>query len=118
MVRDSREFKFQFRTLAQNFRLIDEHFYQAIIVRYQNPDKKEDINRLVALLQKKGNPRWLLKKLQRYVVNVPVEDFFKMRAQDLIEPVGGYWVQRDNGLYKPGIGLQLGSDFLRQSLIS
>jgi len=118
MVRDAREFKFQFRTLAQDFHLIDEHFYQAIIVCYQKPDCKDDIKKLIGSLQKKGNARWLLKKLQRYVVNVPVEDFLTMKAQDLIGPVAGYWVQRDNGLYKPGIGLQLDSDFLRQTLIS
>jgi len=60
----------------------------------------------------------LLQKLQRYIVNVPIHDFLVMRARNLIEPVGGYWVQRDNGLYRPGIGLRLDSDFLRQTLIS
>lgn len=118
MVRDAQDFKFQFRTLAQKFHLIDEHFYQAVIVRYKNPYKEEEIEQLIGLLQKQGNQRRLLQKLQRYIVNVPIHDFLVMRARNLIEPVGGYWVQRDNGLYRPGIGLRLDSDFLRQTLIS
>lgn len=118
MVRDAQEFKFQFRTLAKNFHLIDEHFYQGVIVRYQNLEKKDDIDHFIGLLQKRGNQRWLLQKLQRFSVNVSIHDFLIMRAHDLIEPIGGYWVQRQNGLYRPGIGLQLENDFLRQTLIS
>ena len=118
MVRDAQEFKFQFRTLAQKFHLIDEHFYQAIIVRYNSPNKEDETGQLIGALQKSGNQRWVLKKLQRYIVNVPTHDFLAMREHNLIESVGGYWVQRDNGLYKPGIGLLLDRDFLQQTLIS
>mgnify|MGYP003733069155 FL=1 len=118
LVRDAQEFKFQFRTLAQKFHLIDEHFYQAIIVRYNSPNKEDESGQLIGALQKPGNKRWVLQKLQRYIVNVPIHDFEVMRTHNLIESVGGYWVQRDNGLYQPGIGLQLDRDFLQQTLIS
>jgi CRISPR-associated endonuclease/helicase Cas3 len=57
--------RFNFRTAAQKFRLIDETTQAPVLVRYDEGEK------LVGLLEQTGPERWLLRKLQRYVVNLP-----------------------------------------------
>ena len=64
LLRNDPELKFSFRTAARKFQLIDEAAQAPVIVRYENDD-------LLALLERKGPDRWLLRRLQRYVVNLP-----------------------------------------------
>ena len=60
------EFRFSFRTAASNFKLIDDTLQAPVIVSYGEEGAK-----LVEQLTRLGPERWLLRKLQRYVVNLP-----------------------------------------------
>jgi len=103
LVKEAGEFKFQFRTFSQNVRLIDDTVQQGIIVRFKG--RSANSNDFISLLKNKGPEPWLLRKLQRFIVNVPVTLFYKLRDSDHIEPIHSYWVQKSSGLYRPGYGL-------------
>lgn len=103
LTREAGEFKFQFRTFSQDVRLIDDTIQQGIIVRFRG--KTVDSNDLIGLLRNRGPELWLLRKLQRFVVNVPLGIFYKLRDHDHIEQVHSYWIQKSSGLYRPGYGL-------------
>ncbi len=99
LVNNASDFEFQFRTYAENFNMIDNRKQMSIMVRYKNS------NILIDQLIHTGTSKELLRKLQRYIVNVPIYLFNKIREANYIEDVNGYWVQCDDILYKPGIGL-------------
>jgi CRISPR-associated endonuclease/helicase Cas3 len=69
LIPDPEECGIQFRTAAEKFRIIDDTQQRTILVPYFNG--KEYIN----LLKTKGVERWLLRKLQRYSVNIYKNDF-------------------------------------------
>jgi CRISPR-associated endonuclease/helicase Cas3 len=106
LVRDATSFEFQFRTLAQDFHLIEEN-QVSIVVWYENPKNGNDSRRLIEKLRYQGPNRELMRKLQRFLVNVHFRHFEQIQRQGFVEEVAGYWVQNGDGLYKPGIGLQL-----------
>jgi len=60
----------RFRDASDNFRLIDNQDAATVLVRYQSPHAKNDINMLIAVLERDGPSRWLMRKLQRYGVTV------------------------------------------------
>ena len=99
LVNSASDFDFQFRTYAEKFNMIDNRKQMSIIVRYKNS------NILIDQLRHTGASKELLRKLQRYIVNVPIYLFNKIREANYIEDVNGYWVQCDDNLYKPGLGL-------------
>lgn len=99
LVNSATDFDFQFRTYAEKFNMIDNRKQMSIIVRYKNSDI------LIDQLRHAGASKDLLRKLQRYIVNVPIYLFNKIRESNYIEAVNGYWVQCDDNLYKPGLGL-------------
>jgi len=99
LVNNASDFEFQFRTYAEKFNMIDNKKQMSIIVRYKNS------NILIDQLRHTGASKELLRKLQRYIVNVPIYLFNKIREANYIEDVNGYWVQCDDNLYKPGLGL-------------
>lgn len=99
LVNNATDFDFQFRTYAENFNMIDDKKQMSIIVSYKNSDI------LINQLRHAGASKDLLRSLQRYIVNVPIYLFNKIREANYIEDVNGYWVQCDDILYKPGIGL-------------
>jgi len=103
--------------LAHHFRLIDEQFYQSIVVWYENPVNGNNSYQLIDLLRSKGPERWLMRKLQRFLVNVPLKLFAHIQKLGFVEEVIGYWIQNSTGLYKPGIGLQVNDTFWRENLI-
>jgi CRISPR-associated endonuclease/helicase Cas3 len=93
------EFRFSFRSAAQNFRIIDEQKQGAILVAYREGAA------LVALLEKKGPERWLMRKLQRYVVNLPRYLHTKLLAEGAIRQISeGIFVQGHSALYRDDIG--------------
>ncbi len=93
------EYRFSFRTAAAKFKMIDDALYAAVFVRYG------DGAGLVELLIKKGPERWLLRKLQRYVVNVPRHIAIKlMEAREIEEPFQGIFAQTSRGRYHPELG--------------
>ncbi len=83
--------------------MIDDEFQRGIIVWYAG--KNRNSLELIDLLRRSGPEPWLLRKLQRFIVNVPLPVFNKLAQGDYIEDVHGYWVQKASGLYKPGVGL-------------
>ncbi len=99
IVRDSRDFEFQFKTFAEKFNMIDDKQQMSIIVQYKDSIK------LIEQLRFGGSSKELLRKLQRYTVNIPIYVFNKINETGYIENINGYWVQKDSNLYKTGIGL-------------
>ena len=91
----------QFRTAAQRFKLIDESDYQAVIVRYGATAEK-----LIEQLGVLGPERWLMRKLQRYTVNIP---YFRLELllddQVIRETHPGTYVQVSDTLYHSTLGL-------------
>lgn len=78
---DLKECSMNFRTAADKFRIIDESLQKTILVRYGEGEK------LIDLLKSKGPERWLMRKLQRYTVNVYNDDFNQMLKRGSIEEV-------------------------------
>lgn len=99
LIRDSGKFEFQFREFAEKFNMIDDKKQMKIIVRYKNSTA------LIDQLKYAGATKDLLRKLQRYIVSVPDYTFNKIREANYIEEINGYWVQKDDNLYQPGLGL-------------
>ena len=78
---DQQECGVSFRTAAEKFRIIDDSLQKTIIVRYGESEE------LINLLKSKGPERWLMRKLQRYTVNIFNNDFDQMRQRGAIEAV-------------------------------
>lgn len=78
---DSRECSIYFRTAARRFKIIDDTLQKTIFVRCGEGEK------LIDLLKMKGPDRWLLRKLQRYAVNVYNNQFNELRHRGAIEEV-------------------------------
>ncbi|MEN8130237.1 MAG: CRISPR-associated helicase Cas3' [Pseudomonadota bacterium] len=95
------DLKVQFRTAAQRFRLIDESGYRPVIVRYN-----DEARALLGRLEKDGPERWLMRKLQRYTVNISEYQFRKLEAdQEVREAYSGIFAQYSDTLYHPDLGL-------------
>lgn len=78
---DLEECSIYFRTAARKFRIIDDSLQKTIFVRYGEGEK------LIDLLKAMGPDRWLMRKLQRYTVNVYNYDFNELRLRGAIEEV-------------------------------
>lgn len=69
-LRNNAEFSFDFRTAARKFRLVDDEDQASVIVPYRSSTPGAvEIDKLVALLRRGDTDRWLLRSLQRYIVN-------------------------------------------------
>lgn len=91
-----------FRSVAAKFQLIDESGYQSVFVRFR------DSPTLLGRLEKDGPERWLMRKLQRYTVNIPQTLHKKLLAQgDIREAFPGLFVQISDLLYHPQLGLMV-----------
>lgn len=104
--------KFQFATVAHDFRLIDDKGAQNIIVRY---NKGTD---LIELFKRKGPESWLMRKLQRYFVSVNPWDFESIKQSHWIEQVHGCWIQADSQLYNNNYGLKFNDEWINEILIA
>lgn len=102
---DALKYQIQFRTAARRFKLIDDTLQHGIIVRYR--DVKTDVEALIDQLRFGGPNRKLMRKLQRYSVNVYDPDLKKLRENGLIEEINGVWVQTQESLYHPVFGLNI-----------
>lgn len=92
--------KVQFRSAAQRFQLIDESGYQSLIVCY---GKSIDF---IEQLKQAGPERWLMRKLQRYTINLPKYQFQHLLNQgDVIEVYAGIFAQCSEALYHPTLGV-------------
>jgi CRISPR-associated endonuclease/helicase Cas3 len=87
-----------FREAAGRFRLIDEAAQASVIVRYRNSD-------LLALLERQPPERWLLRRLQRSVVNLPRRLHRQMLTSGAIREIHpGIYVQGHGALYDDDLG--------------
>jgi CRISPR-associated endonuclease/helicase Cas3 len=94
------EFRFSFRTAAANFKLIDDKAQAPVIVGYGEEGVK-----LVEQLKHMGPERWLLRKLQRYVVNLPKRLHQRLLAEGAIREVhAGIYAQGHGALYDDILG--------------
>lgn len=93
------ELSFNFFSASKKFRIIDESEYRPVIVRY------EESNHLIEQLTRYGPERWLLRRLQRYVVNLPRYIHAKLINDGGIKEVHpGIFVQEYGGMYRDDIG--------------
>lgn len=98
-----------FRTAAENFKLIVDGDQVSVVVRYMEPDKEgKTIDYWLNILKKEGPQRWLMRKLQRYIVRIHYRFAEPMvRHGDIQELVPGLFAQTADGLYNTDFGLQL-----------
>jgi CRISPR-associated endonuclease/helicase Cas3 len=96
---EDRELRFSFRTAASKFHLIDDSQQAPVLVRY---DKGTE---LIEDLRKTGPDRRLLRKAQRYVVNLPRDLHSRLlTAGSMREIHPGIYVQEQGALYDLVLG--------------
>lgn len=108
--------RYQFREAAAAFKMIDGAVQVPIIVRYGNNDSLIDSLRTV------GPKRDIMRRLQRYTVNVPrsfVHDLLKrgmieeLRVPPKREEASGIYVQTLPSAYRDDVGLDIFGDGLQ-----
>ncbi len=100
LLRNDNELRFSFRTASRNFQLIDESAQAPVIVQFKNDE-------LLTLLQRKGPERWLLRKLQRYVVNLPRYLHSRLLSEGAIREIHpGIFMQGHGALYHSDLGFR------------
>jgi len=78
---DSVEYRMQFRTASKKFQMIEEGEQRSILVYYKMGGD------LINQLRKDGPSRELMRKLQRYSVNVYNNQFYAMLQNGIIEEI-------------------------------
>lgn len=92
-----------FRTAAEQFRLIQDEDSVPVIVLYRGAGS--EVEKWIATLRKEGPQRWLMRKLQRYTVNIHRRDADKLLRQgDIEEAIPGLFQQASDWLYHPDLG--------------
>lgn len=93
------QFQFSFRTAAKNFRIIDDALQASVLVQYENSAN------LISLLERNGPERWLMRKLQRYTINIPLYLHDRLKTDGGIREVyPGIFVQGHTALYHEALG--------------
>jgi len=94
-----KDLRFSFFSAAKKFKLIDDSKYAPVIVCY------EEGERLIEMLKKIGPERWLMRRLQRYVVNLPKYVHAKLYNKGaIIEAHPGIFIQVYGAMYHPELG--------------
>ena len=108
LTKDARDLAVDFRTAAEKFRLIDDEDAASVIVLYRGQNGSDDrVEQWIGLLRRDGPKRWLMRKLQRYVVDVRHRLITPLLARgDIEEVTPGMYVQCSHGLYDATLGLQ------------
>lgn len=96
-----------FRTAAERFRLIQDEDSAPVICLYRGPDGAgTTIDTLLGALRTDGPERWLMRKLQRYTVNIHRREVERLLQQgDIEEIMPGLYAQVSDLLYHPTLGL-------------
>lgn len=96
-----------FRSAADKFRLIADEDSVPIVVCYRGTDGRDDsIDKWLATLHKNGPERWLMRKLQRYTVNLRRNEALPLLNHgDIDEIMPGLYVQVSDLLYDAKLGL-------------
>ncbi len=90
-----------FKTASSKFKLIDDTIQKTILVRYDGESEK-----LIQNLIKYGKSRSLMRKMQRYAVNIYNREFDSLLEKGLIEEVqDGLYALTSNLSYNDDIGL-------------
>lgn len=109
---DMQECSISFRTAADRFHIIDESLQKTILVRYGEGEK------LINLLKSTGPDRWLLRKLQRYTVNIYNDDLTQMLKRGSIEEIyPNIFALTSSSEYSKEIGLLVETYFDPESFI-
>ncbi|MBM4259126.1 MAG: CRISPR-associated helicase Cas3' [Deltaproteobacteria bacterium] len=109
---DARSLKIQFRTAADRFNLIDDGESQAILVWYGESQS------LIVKLKKDGPDRPLMRKLQRYSVNLPRRVVDELVATNEVEEVwSGIFAQTVSTLYDDKVGVTTDGQLAAEQLI-
>jgi len=105
---DGNSLAVSFRSAADKYRLIEDEDRVSVVVLYRGKDGTDLIvEDLLRTLKNKGPERWLMRKLQRYTVNVHRRDAFRLLGTGaLAEMIPGLFVQTADGLYHKYLGLQ------------
>ncbi|MDF0667212.1 MAG: CRISPR-associated helicase Cas3' [Nitrospira sp.] len=112
LTKDAGELKIQFRSAADRFKLIDDVESQTILVWYGESQA------LIGKLKKDGPERWLMRKLQRYSVNLPRRDVEKLlQSGEIEEAWTGIFAQKVSTLYDDKIGVTIGGALAAEQLI-
>ncbi len=100
---DGQTLAVNFRTAAEKFRLICDEDSVPVIVRYSGEGSEAE--KWIATLRKDGPQRWLMRKLQRYTVNIHRRDAFRLVSRgDIEEAIPSLYVQVSDWLYHPDLG--------------
>ncbi|HES75640.1 MAG TPA: CRISPR-associated helicase Cas3', partial [bacterium] len=104
---DGRELAVNFRRAAEKFKLIADEDSLPIIVLYRGNDGEDQrIDDWIDILRKEKPQRWLMRKLQRYTVNLHRKQVMQLLVQsDIEEIMPGLFVQVSDWLYHPKLGL-------------
>jgi CRISPR-associated endonuclease/helicase Cas3 len=97
-----------FRDAAEAFKLIDDDDGVPVVVRYCSGGASSDIDGLVRTLEAEGPRRWLMRKLQRYLVTIYRRDADRLlKARDIrcIDRCPGLYVQVSDVLYDAYLGM-------------
>lgn len=105
-----RELAVDFRTAAEKFKLVEDEDRVPVVVLYRGLDDTDDsVDKWLATLRKEGPQRWLMRKLQRYTVNIHRREAMKLLEQgDIEELMPGLYAQVSDVLYHPVLGLLQG----------
>jgi CRISPR-associated endonuclease/helicase Cas3 len=101
---DVEKLQIQFRTAASKFSLIEDGGQKSIIVQY------EASMELIETLEKIGPNRKLMRRLQRFSVNIPSRAFNALESMGSIRQIygmEGLYFQEASNLYDPVFGLKL-----------
>ncbi|MDD3586453.1 MAG: CRISPR-associated helicase Cas3' [Thermoguttaceae bacterium] len=91
-----------FRSVAEDFRLIDDDYSDPVYVQYDNG------RQLLERLRYEGVHRELMRKLQRYCVSVPKQHVFRLKNEGYLEEIlPGIIVQAVPTLYDDVFGVNL-----------
>lgn len=103
---DQQECGIYFRTAAEKFCIIDSSLQKTILIRYGKGEE------LINLLKLKGPDRRLMRKLQRFTVNVYNLDFNQLSRQGFIEEVhSNIFAIKSSMDYSKDIGLLVDETF-------
>ncbi len=92
------ELMVSFREAARKFKLIDETAYAPVIVRFHNEE-------VINILERSKPERWLLRRLQRYVVNLPRYLHGQLVGSGAIREVhSGVFIQQYGAAYHDELG--------------
>ncbi|MFO1224982.1 MAG: CRISPR-associated endonuclease Cas3'' [Burkholderiaceae bacterium] len=117
LLRCDADFAMNFRTAAERFRLIDDKDQASLIVPYISAAAgARPIAPLIEMVRSGQSTRWLMRALQRYMVQVRRREIERWPAGDAEEVLPGLFVLHDPAHYDVRRGL-IGADDSHQPVL-